>query len=305
MAEEEKKGTENEGAEAEAEAQKIVDAEATAQAEADAEAGSDEPTEIDVLAREMGWNPDYKGLDREFVDSKTYILRSREIQDTMRSQLRVQGDQIDDLKQTVTSGLDNLRQHQEKVSKAEVAKLKNEITSLKTQKRAAVKDGDADLVDELDEQIEGRQAASHEAGTVIPAPPPKTKGAPPPEFAPWVERNPWYKTDLEMTDFADDIVARNPQLKSPEAYARLLKLVDRNMKAEFPDKFEKAPDPPEKKTPVVPTVESGGRRPSGKKTFTKKDLNENQQEFLKKFEKLGVITEAKYIEDLVTTGDLK
>ncbi len=262
---------------------------------------TEEPTGIDLLAREMGWNPDYKGLDREFVDSKTYILRSREIQDTMRSQLKAQGTQIEDLQQTVSSGLDNLRQHQEKVSKVEITKLKGEIASLKTKRRAAVKEGDVSLVDELDEQIEGRQAASQEAGTEISTPSPKTKATPPPEFAPWVERNQWYQTDIEMTDFANSIVNQNPQLAAPEVYSRLLKLVDRKMRAEFPDKFKKALENPSSK---VPLVEGGGRKAAGKKTFTKNDLSDYQKSVLKDALKLKVMTEKEYIEDLVKTGEL-
>lgn len=265
---------------------------------------TEEPTAIDTLAREMGWNPDYKGLDREFVDSRTYIRRSREIQDTMRTQLKAQGTQIEDLQQTVTSGLDNLRQHQEKVSKSEIAKLKGEIVGLKTKRRAAVKEGDVDLVDELDGQIEGRQAASQEAGTVIPTPPVKTTAKPPPEFAPWAGKNSWYQTDLEMTDFANSIVNQNSQLSAPENYSRLLNLVDRKMRAEFPDKFENAKKTPEKNTPSVPSVESGGRRAGGKKTFTKADLSDDQKSVLKDALKLKVMTEKEYIEDLVKIGEL-
>ena len=248
----------------------------------DADAPKDgAPDNVEELASEIGWRPDGE------LNAKEYILKSRDIQDTMRTHIQDQKKQLTDLGSSVAE----LKTHNERVFKAEVSKLKTELTDLKKEKREAIEDGDADKVDELDEQIDGVKEAM--------AAPKTAKPSANPELTSWLQENTWYDTDPEMAKYADAIADQN----TAAPYDRMLRMVETKVKDMFPDKFEAGATPgpgtPKARTPASP-VEGSGKKTVGT-TFTKADLTSDQKSIMSQFVRQGIMTEKAYIADIATT----
>jgi len=262
----------------------LQDEEALVAAEKAAEGGT--PDNIEELAGEIGWRPDGP------LSAKEYILKSRDIQDTMRTHIQDQKKQLTDLGKSVAE----LKTHNERVYKAEVSRLEGEINNLKKEKRLAIEDGDADKVDELDEQIDGLKVAM-----AAPKSESQSTGDNPVLDA-WLAENPWYDTDPEMARYANAIADQNPGAP----YERVLSLAANKVKEMFPDKFEAAANPAtpgspvtKAKTPASP-VESGARRVATA-AFTKADLTSDQLNIMSQFVRQGIMTEKAYIADIAKT----
>lgn len=253
--------------------------------EAEPEKKEAESDSIEVLAQELGWNPDYEGEGK--VDAKTYILKSREIQNTMRDHIKDQKNQLGELNNSV----EELKAHNERVYKAEVKRLKTELDSLKKEKRDAIEEGDVDRVEELDGQIDDLKESMAE-----PKEKQKEEAISNPEFDAWVAKNQWYNEDDEMAAFADSIAAEN----HGAPFKRVAALVDRKVREVFPDKFSKETPatPAASKTPSP--VEKGGGKPQTPK-FTKADLTDEQKSIMNQFVRQGIMTEKQYIADIAKT----
>jgi len=197
------------------------------------------------------------------------------------------------LENTMTTGFDNLRQHQEKVLAAEKANHERQLASLKTDRRAAIKDGDSDLAESIDSQMDALRNADF-------TPPPRVQPAPAaqpvnPYFAEWHQENDWYRSDPALTKIADSLIP----VYEGKGQDEILDLIAADVKKLHPEKFQaQAPAAPE-----VPAVEAPTRRSTGKKKFTSKDLNESQKAIMKQFVDYGAMTEEEYIKDLAKIGD--
>lgn len=244
---------------------------------------ADKADPVEAVAVELGWNPDFEGDGK--VDAKTYILKSREIQDTMREHIKEQKGQLHELADSVTA----LKTHNEKVYKAEVTRLKTELEDLRRERREAIEEGDVDKVDELDERIDGVEES-------ITKPDEKPRSTA--EFDAWIADNKWYDEDDEMAAYADAIASEN----RGAPFARVAALVDRKVKEMFPDKFAEQTTPaatPQKQKSPSPVEESGTRPQVAK--FTKADLSEGQKAIMAQFVRQGIMTEKQYIADIAKT----
>ena len=230
------------------------------------------PDKIEALAEKLGWK-----LDGE-LSANDFILKSRDIQDSMRGHINEQKKQISDL----GSSVEALRVHNEKVYKAEVTQLKEELNTLKVEKKEAIEEGDVEKVDELDGKIDNVKDA-------MTKPDVKQESINNPEFDTWVGDNAWYKTDSEMAKYADTIADQNPGA----SFERILSLVTKKTKEMFPDKFEVQTTSQK----VVSPVEGAGRKITNQ-NFTKSDLTDNQRATMSQFVRQGIMTEKQYITDI-------
>ena len=136
--------------------------------------------------------------------------------------------------------------------------------------------------------------------------PVKTKPSaqkPHPDFEEWRSKNGWYDSDEEMRGYADTLYQDNHGLP----YSRILKLIDGKVRENFPEKFEKKEEPvPKKKEEEkkAAVAEGGTKKSSEKSKFNRSDLSEGRRRVMDQFIAMGVITEEKYIEDLVDMGEL-
>jgi hypothetical protein len=245
---------------------------------------------IESLAEKLGWNKDHQGEDK--VDATTYILRSREIQDSMRDHNKDLKGQVGSLKDSITA----LQEHNENVYKAEVRKLESELASLKKEKRAAVELADVEKVDALDEQIETIQKDLNTPKE------PKTESTNP-IYDEWVKDNQWYLNDSEMAQYAETIADQYPGAPADRVYS----IIRQKVQEVFPEKFDVAPKPTPKpveketevKNPVGPNspVESASNREKSS-TFTVNDLSESQRATMRQFVNKGIMTEQQYVDDI-------
>ena len=240
-----------------------------------------EPTEIENLAAELGWQPEGKGKDGETVDAETYIRKGREIQDTMRTHIKDQKRELANLSNSIA----DLKSHNERVYKAEVTRLKAELKTLGKEKKEAIEEGDAAKVNEIDEQIDGVKEAMKEEK-------PETPSVSNPIFDEWVEQNPWYKTNPEMAAYADVIAEQH----EGAPFNRIADLATKKVKEMFPDRFPKTEKPP-------PSPVEGATKKTTVAKFTKADLTEGQKTIMKQFVRQGIMTEKQYIEDIAKLAE--
>lgn len=256
---------------------------------------SGEGEDIKAIARKLGWREDHDGSNRPYVNATDYILRSGEIQDTMRTQLKDYGSKIAELTDQLTNGIESFKQHQKSVFEAEKYRLEQEIKSLRAERRQAIKDGDSDLVDEYDEKIENIRKRQNSAPKIDVTQKKQTENTPSPEFVEWHRSNTWYKKDAAMTAFADQIARENAGIPM----GSVLKIVDERIAEEFPHKFNN-----NNKTPNN-SIDSSNKRPTKKdKSYSVRDLTYEQRKTMERFVNMGVLTAEQYIEDLVKNGTL-
>ena len=241
---------------------------------------------IDSLATDLGWKPDHSGDN--YVDAATFILRSKEIQTSMKDHNKDLKKQLINLQGSV----DSLKVHNERVYKADVTKMQAEIDKLKKERTDAIELADVATVNELDAKITGIEQTLNEPQPVEPV---STDGT----YDNWVKDNNWYLTEPAMTKYADAVA---------DQYAgapldKLFPLVRAKVAEVFPEHFASPPsaatNPVAVSKPIGPAspVEAGTKT-SAAKTFTAADLTSEQTSIMKQFVSSGIMTEDQYITDL-------
>ena len=250
-------------------------------------------TEVEQVAMEMGWNPDHEG-DRDFVDARTYIMRSGQIQKTMQRTIEGMKKDQEQFKEAMV----NLRDHYKQLDKAEAGKIDSQIDSLQKQFNDAVEDGDVPRSTELMNQMnelreQKKQAESAAEPAAQPAQPQQPDLTPAQET--FLRENPWYGTDNEMTEYANAQSQQFAGLPEDRYFVELLKRV----KQMFPDRFP---------APRRSAVEPGGRRAQaggGKRKHSINDLSDDQKRMAMFYEKQGVMKVDEYIAELERIGTLQ
>jgi hypothetical protein len=260
-------------------------------------------TELEQVAVDMGWNPDKETLGEQWVDAKTYIKRTREIQSTQSRTIKEQNRKLDRIVGTV----DALKVHYEKVAEAQQREFDSKNTALKAERRVAIAENDPDKVENIDSQIDGLRDAKAKAGTV-PTPATQPGDA---VLEDWVaDHSSWYNVDKDLTAYAHKRARlyRVSEIGDDALYRETLDEIAREVKKEFPEKFGKRASTP-KVTPPADGVEGvrpgpiGGRTDT--KTFTRASLNEDQRRIYDSFVNDLGLDGKKIIEDWVAMGELK
>jgi len=235
---------------------------------------------IEQKAIEMGWRPksEFDGNEEDFIDATEFVRRKPLFEkiDNVGKELR-----------ETRKALKALQAHHEKVKEAE---FQHALKALREEKKAALEAGDADKLIEIDDQI-----ADAKAQEILSRTQAKQEAATPhPNFVQWAARNPWYKTNAELTIVADQVgaayAASNPE-KSPDD---VLKYVEGRIKKLYPDNFTN----PNKSRPSA--VEGGTSTPSKKSVEDSSNypLTEDERRVMMTFVRQGIMTKEQYIEDL-------
>lgn len=256
------------------------------------EAADDSGQTIEELASQLGWKPNHTG--ENYVDASTFILRSKEIQDSMKDHNKDLKNQLT----TIQGSVDALKEHNERVYKADVTRMQGEIDRLRKEKKAAIEMADVDKVDELEQEISGIEKNLNT--------PPKQQPATNPIYDDWVKDNDWYLTNNEMATYADQVA----QQYAGAPLERLYPLVRNKVAEVFPEHFEPAakttpgtladPEgktkPPKAVGPASPV--EGGKKSGQSNNFSKADLTSDQQAIMNQFVKSGIMTEDQYVKDI-------
>ena len=249
-----------------------------------------------LKATRSGWAPkdDWKGDPDDWVDYREFNFRG-ELMDRVKEQSSIINHLTDKNKETKQT-LDDLASLQGKIADREYNKA---LKDLQEQKIAAVDESDGRRVVEIDEEIDelkGHKKVLKEE----PSPPPVPQDTPP-EIIAWMQQseNQWYNQNKFLQGVADtaarEIMAGKPGIPP----ADLLREMDAKVKKEMPQYFKTAPASP---------VDAGGdysSRPAGRgKKPTFNDLDDDQKQVARRFERMGTMKIDEYIEGLVEIGEL-
>jgi hypothetical protein len=234
-----------------------------------------EPTPVELEARNQGWVPqdEWQGDPDKWRPAKEYVDRGELLR-------RIEG-QSKSLKET-QQALKQLADMHKKVREVEYNRA---LTDLKSQKKAAMVEGDLMRVAEVEESIdylkEQQQIVSQDP--IIPEVPHT-----PQALVSWEGENRWYKSDRAMTAFANDLAA---ELRG-QGYGleQALKEIDKQVRVEFPHKFRNT------SKPTASAVE-GVSKP--RKSSEAVELSEEQRRVARKFIQMGAFkNEQEYLDQL-------
>lgn len=243
---------------------------------------------IEQRAMEMGWRPkdEWKGEEHDWISADAFVAR-KPLFEKIESQNRVLKTTRQEMNQ-LRETLDQFKQHHAKVRETEYQRA---LADLRKEKAEALREGEAERVVQLDEQIDlvKDQIAEAKADTISRA---TVAASPPPELTQWIEENPWYTQDAEMKTFAD--IAGNAYIKNHGITdpVEVLKHVNKQVKRAFPDKFTN----PNRERPSA--VEGTGNRRGSKASTSKVDdseLSDQEREVMNNFVKSGLMTKEEYI----------
>lgn len=234
---------------------------------------------IEQKALEQGWRPkeEWDGEEDDFIDAKEFVRRGE-----LFSKIDHQNKELKQIK----SALEQFKVHHEKVEKNAYDRA---IADLKSQRKAALAEGDVELYTQLDEQVdslvEEKQEFIQKQKQVQPQ-------GPAPEFVDWVNANPWYTRDPIMAGAADRLGVQLAQqgLEPIE----VLRRVEREIKREFKHKFE---NPNRAKPSAVDAPRNVGNAGKGSfaptdqersiaRNFVRAGLYKNENEYYSELEKM-------------------
>lgn len=255
----------------------------------------DPDAKVKELASAIGWvdKENYKGDPDEYVGPEEYIKRQKIFTDSIKNQNKSLLRTLREAKQTI-----------EIMTKRDMQKIEREVDTrvkeLKQQRKAAIKDDDEVAADAIDKQIDELldEHRSIKKGTET-----QKNDA----FEDFVEENPWYGKDDELTAYADSVgiaLDKTGKYTQEEIYEivkeKVSKVIDiRNLEKKKPQKEEE-----EEEITKVSDVGSGTnrRRTGGKKKPTFADLTPDQQQVANTLKSQGVMTHEQYIDDLIKRG---
>lgn len=244
-----------------------------------------EHSDIELKAMEMGWRPkeEFEGDEVDFIDAKEFVGR-KPLYDKIASQSK----QI----KSVTEAVEALKVHYSKVKETEYQRA---ILDLKTLRKKAFTEGDADAYDVIDERIKNTEREVEKIREDAKNPIVKEAQEMHPEFVSWTNKNPWYTSTKYMREFADEFGAR---LAGSDTPANILKKVEDAVKKEFPHKFSNA-----RKADAPDVGDNSSSSRSSKSAGI--SLNEQETRIMNTLVKSGAITKEKYIADLKLVKGIK
>ena len=232
---------------------------------------------IEQKALDMGWRPkdDFDGPEEDFIDAKEFVRRK-----PLFDKIEQQSKEVKALRRT-------LEEFKEHYTKVEEAQYKKALAALKEQRKDALKDGDGDRFEALDDQI---KEAEQEVAQIraVRETTPETPAQEPAEFINWKRVNTWYTQNQDMRGFADDYGTSLARRGIPPD--EVLKRVTEAVRKQFPEKFVN------KNKQSAPDVESSKGRSTGRSESY--ELTETERKIMNDFVRQGVMTKDEYIASL-------
>lgn len=232
--------------------------------------------EFESEARESGWVPkeEFSGDPKTWVDAAEFVRRGPLFKkiDTQSREIKAMRKAIEDI--------------QALHEKSREVEYKRALADLRAEKKAALLDGDADAVIEVDEKMEMVREAQREQQL---KPIENVSDEPHPEFQSWVNRNQWYQSHKGMKAFADAVGTElRAQGLSP---ADVLRQVEKEVRKEFPSRFQN----PNQNKPSGVEGGTGLKGGGGKDSF---QLTDDERTVMRNLVRLGTMTEKAYIDEI-------
>ena len=232
---------------------------------------------VEAEAREQGWvnNDEWvaQGKDPNEHRSAKEFKERGEIYRSLHSTRR-------ELKQTQAALNVLQRQHQFVFEKAH----KKAMDDLKRERRFAMKEGDADLLEDVEKEMEEKELEARAARQAMAQAAAASQEVTSTEFDTFLQRNPWYAADQDLRDEADAIGF--VYLNKGGTKDNLLKHVETKIKQKYPEKFGAV-----KRGAPAPTA-NGDRTARPSKNDIQ--LDEFETKIMNDLVRSGEMTEAQY-----------
>lgn len=267
--------------------EEILNGESTQQRPApeSGKAATGEPsyTAVELEAIKQGWKPksEWDGDPDQHRSAREYLDRGE-----LLGKIKSQSSQLEEMRRAIGA----MSEHNKKVYQAGYEKA---LTELKARKITALKEGDAELVLALDDEIDKTKDAIREVrNTTVQLPRTST------ETADWLARNKWYATDAVAHAAADELARQYARSHPNCTEADIYEYIDAELPKELPHKFGK------KQNQSAPDPEGESRRGSGNggskggtTTFEKllDTMTSDQAQIAKTLVKTGAITKEEYV----------
>lgn len=211
--------------------------------EADETGGKEPARDYETEARAQGWVPEaeFKGERRpaQFLDAETFVKRGEELTPFIRKENQSLKRQLDETKADFAKRVAAL----ERTSSMGIEALKRQheadLSSVRSQMRAAVEAGDTKEFDRLEKVRDGLVEKAPKIETAEPEDP---KAALKVKSDKWRSDNKWFDADFDLQQFAVQYSEFYGTANPTKSFEEVMDVTTAEAKKRFPDKFgEKKP----------------------------------------------------------------
>jgi hypothetical protein len=277
-----------------------------------ADAGNNDHDESIVREQELeasrkGWQPKhkYKGPEGGWKDAATFLADGAKYNSRLQDELAQVKRELADFKGTAKQFAD----FQQRQIEARDAQINDLVRDLKRQQREAIRNGDDDAADAIDDRIgilqdEHQKVKSDLEKTKQPGDP-QAANRPPvvnedgttsdPVVTAWIEDgNTWFRESRPMREYA--FATANELMSAGETKRgrAFLDLIREKMEEAFPLKFQNSRNDPTRRGNMT---EAGSGGSGGNRTYTVNDLPEADRELMKVGIRQGWTTEAQFVKN--------
>ena len=248
------------------------------------QSGSNEST-----AKEMGWVPQdqYRGDPNKWVDAETFVSRGNKSGPILKERNEHLIKEIQELKNQFAEHkktTEQFKQFQAELQERKAAEYKSQIADLRAQKSEAIRNGDGDAVNDIDDRIDEIKDRTKETEK----PQPQQQYAPHADFDSWVSENSWFATDNKLKVYATEVGKELRESGDRSEGRVFFDKVKELVRKDFPSKFGN----PNRLKPSA--VEQGGGKSFNGKTID--DIPSDERKIIKGFIAQGLYkTEAEAI----------
>lgn len=225
--------------------------------------------DIESRARAMGWRPqeEFNGDPNKWRSAEEFVAKGENDLPVLRENLRRTTDQLTQLQSRLAKQDQDFKSTISRIERMSDAALQRQKETLEASYQAAMRNaaanGDVETYDRLD--VNRRHAVSEfdtqlaEVRRPVETEQPASQARPEPtadeqaRIQGWINRNPWYKTDIELnhiaTAYSSFLTQQNPSMGLDDN----LKQTEAHMRKRYADRFGAVSADP-------PAVEGGGTR---------------------------------------------
>jgi hypothetical protein len=244
----------------------------------------------EALAKSRGWQPkeDWESnpnnTGKKWRDAEEFLERG-ELFDKIHSLNR---------ESTQTKqALNQLASHHKRVYESAYNKA---IRDLKSQRAVAIKEGDGDMMNEVEDRMAEVTQQYQKDVQVLEAQAVQEQPQVNPQFVAWVGQNEWFVSQPEARAYAEiegiKYARSNPSISNTDVWNHVAKKV----REKFPEYFPRNPNKER-----APDVEGSGtvQRPTGRKGGSGDySLTPDEEKVMNNFVRSGVMTKEEYIKEL-------
>ena len=261
---------------------------------------------VEQDARLFGWVPkeEFRGSEETWVDAETFVKRGKEINPILRAnnerlkkemeaERKKHSDEINELKKSA----EEFKQFQKDAYERKQQQLETELSDLKSQRKEAIREGDADLVVELEDRIDElkeEKAKKVEVKEPEAAPQQQQEVKIDPALSEWLEsNNTWFGPDVEATEIANGIGASIRRQFPHLTGKAFLDKLDEKLKQRVPELYG---NQNQTRNTVEGSTTRGSSSSSGKKSY--ENLPADAKAACDKFVKQGLFKSKQEYVDL-------